>query len=77
MKNLLIVLAKTPEIHSDVIICRQDCPKNLRETFLNALLKVKPELTPEKMTFLPAKNEDFDSVAAVMEFIGQQRAKKK
>jgi phosphonate transport system substrate-binding protein len=68
-RKQLIVLAKTPEIPSDIIVCRQDCPANLRESFLNALLKVKPQLTPGSLSFLPAKNEDFDKVAAIISYL--------
>ena len=69
IKNQLIVLAKTHEIPSDVIVCRQDMPINLRKSFLAALQKVPAQITPESLTFLPATNEDFDSVQAVMSFI--------
>lgn len=69
IKSQLLVLGKTHEIPSDVIVCRQDCPINLRESFLAALQKVPSQLTPESLTFLPATNEDFDSVKAVMNFI--------
>ncbi len=65
----IIILGKTNEIPSDVIVCRQDCPINLREKFLEALLKVKPEALPGSPTFLPAYDEEFDSVLAVMRYI--------
>lgn len=65
----IIILGKTNEIPSDVIVCRQDCPINLREKFLEALLQVKPEALPGSPTFLPAYDEEFDSVLAVMRYI--------
>lgn len=65
----IIILGKTNEIPSDVIVCRQDCPINLREKFLEALLKVKSEALPGSPTFLPAYDEEFDSVWAVMQYL--------
>lgn len=69
IKNQLLVLGKTHEIPSDVIVCLQDCPINLRESFLAALQNVPSQLMPGSLTFLPATNEDFTSVQAVMNFI--------
>lgn len=65
----LIILAKTTEIPSDVIVCRQDCPINLREKFLEALLKVDTRNLPGSPTFLAAADEDFSEVVAVVNYI--------
>ena len=74
IKNLfkkIIVLAKTPAIPSDVIVCRQDCPINLRKSFTKALLQIKDtQLPPGIPTFLPASDEDFYPVKAIMHYIG-------
>lgn len=71
-KNLykkIIVLAKTPEIPSDVIVCRQDCPINLREIFEKALTGIKQnELPKGSPTFLPAYDEEFVQVEQIMKF---------
>lgn len=65
--NRLLVLGKTDEVPSDVLVCRKDCPVNLRERFLEALLKRTASGTadPLKQTFTPASDEDFQSVQAV------------
>lgn len=66
----IIVLAKTPKIHSDVIVCRQDCPINLRESFESALIQIEPSKKHVKLpTFLTATDEEFESVEAVMRFL--------
>jgi phosphonate transport system substrate-binding protein len=65
----IIVLAKTDEIPSDVIVCRQDCPINLQEKFREALVQIKPgELPGSPLTFLAATDEEFAPVEAVMRF---------
>ncbi len=67
----IIVLAKTPEIPSDVLVCRQDCPINLREKFQSALTEIKPgELRGSSMTFLPATDDEFASVEFIMRSMG-------
>lgn len=67
----IIVLGKTTEIPSDVIVCRQDCPINLRERFQQALIQVKVgELPAKSPTFLPAFDDEFTSVEEIMKFIG-------
>lgn len=69
--NKIIILAKTPEIPSDVIVCRQDCPLNLREAFLKALTELKiSDLPAGSPTFLPAFDEEFASVEAIMQSVG-------
>jgi phosphonate transport system substrate-binding protein len=65
----IIVLAKTNEIPSDVIVCRQDCPLNLREKFLEALLSVKANEIPGSPTFLQAFDQDFVEVEGIIKFI--------
>lgn len=72
----LIILGKTNEIPSDVIVCRQDCPINLRESFLKALLQVKPTGQSGAPTFLPAFDEEFASVQAVIHYIEALKTKK-
>ena len=69
----IIVLAKTNEIPSDVIVCRQDCPLNLREKFLEALLSVKANEIPGSPTFLQAFDEDFVEVEGIMKFIESKK----
>ncbi|GAB4282715.1 MAG: hypothetical protein Kow0029_28450 [Candidatus Rifleibacteriota bacterium] len=67
----IIILGKTPEVPSDVIVCRQDCPINLRESFQEALTQIKPgDLPVNSPTFLPAYDDEFASVEQVMKFIG-------
>ena len=74
----LLVLGKTDEVPSDIIVCREDCPLNLREAFQKALLK-RTSLAPDgKSTapddqmpaFLPAADEDFESVRTVLKSVG-------
>lgn len=73
IRNQILVLGKTDEVPSDVLVCRQDCPINLRESFLKALLKLTATGSaskagpsdPEQLTFAPATDEDFQSVQAV------------
>ena len=66
----IIVLAKTEEIPSDVIVCRQDCPLNLREKFQEALISIKPgELPGSPLTFLTATDDEFAPVEAVMRYL--------
>jgi phosphonate transport system substrate-binding protein len=67
----IIILAKTPEIPSDVIICRKDCPINLQESMQKALISVKQQEMPAgSPTFLPAFDEEFASVEAIMQAVG-------
>jgi len=76
--NKIIVLGKTNEIPSDVIVCRQDCPINLRERFLEALTQIKAgELPGPPLTFMPAFDEEFESVNAIMCFIDSLKNKTK
>jgi len=66
----IIVLAKTEEIPSDVIVCRQDCAANLREKFQEALTSIKPgELPGSPLTFLVATDDEFAPVEAVMRYL--------
>jgi phosphonate transport system substrate-binding protein len=65
----IIVLAKTDEIPSDVIVCRQDCPINLREGFLSALLNVNEQTLPKSPTFMAAFDDDFASVESLMQYV--------
>lgn len=66
----IIVLAKTEEIPSDVIVCRQDCAANLREKFQEALTSIKPgELPGSPLTFLAASDDEFAPVEAVMRYL--------
>jgi len=66
----IIVLAKTEEIPSDVIVCRQDCALNLREKFQEALTGIKPgELPGSPLTFLAATDDEFAPVEAVMRYL--------
>lgn len=69
LRDKIIVLAKTDEIPSDVIVCRQDCPINLREGFLNALLQVNAETLPQSPTFVAAFDDDFLSVESLMQYV--------
>ncbi len=67
----IIILAKTPEIPSDVIICRKDCPINLQEGMQKALINVRQQDMPAGApTFLPAFDEEFASVEAIMQAVG-------
>ncbi|MEW6710460.1 MAG: phosphate/phosphite/phosphonate ABC transporter substrate-binding protein [Candidatus Riflebacteria bacterium] len=67
----IIILAKTEEIPSDVIICRQDCPINLRESFQQALTSIKDgDLPAGSQTFLSASDEEFSEVEAIMKAVG-------
>ncbi|MFZ5952860.1 MAG: phosphate/phosphite/phosphonate ABC transporter substrate-binding protein [Candidatus Rifleibacteriota bacterium] len=67
----IIILAKTEEIPSDVIICRQDCPINLRESFQQALIGIKEgDLPAGSQTFLSASDEEFSEVEAIMKAVG-------
>ncbi|HQG27975.1 MAG TPA: PhnD/SsuA/transferrin family substrate-binding protein, partial [Candidatus Ozemobacteraceae bacterium] len=65
--NRILVLGKTDEVPSDVLVCRKDCPVNLRERFLEALLKCTASgaAEPLRQTFAPAKDADFQSVQDV------------
>lgn len=65
--NRILVLGKTDEVPSDVIVCRKDCPVNLRERFLEALLKrtASDAAAPLRQTFAPAEDADFQSVQEV------------
>ncbi len=65
--NRILVLGKTDEVPSDVIVCRKDCPVNLRERFLEALLKrtASDAADPLRQTFAPAEDADFQSVQEV------------
>lgn len=65
--NRILVLGKTDEVPSDVLVCRKDCPVNLREQFLKALLKctVSGTADPLQQTFAPATDEDFQPVQEV------------
>lgn len=77
IQKKLIVLAKTSDIPSDVIVCRQDCPSNLRESFLQALLKVDAGSMPAgSPSFLAASDEDFTSVESLMQYIDSLKTKK-
>lgn len=77
LENKIIILAKTSEIPSDVIVCRQDCPINLRERFLEALLKIETKDLPgSPLTFLPAVDEDFSSVQALLQYMDSLKVKK-
>jgi len=77
IRKRIIVLAKTSEIPSDVIVCRQDAPLNLREKFLAALLEVKAEDNGKPLTFLKADDEDFASVEAVINYVDSIKGKSK
>ncbi|EKD81850.1 MAG: Methyl-accepting chemotaxis protein, partial [uncultured bacterium] len=76
LQDKIIVLAKTNEIPSDVIVCRQDCPINLRERFFEALLSVKANELPGSPTFMQAFDEDFVEVEAIMKYINSLKKKK-
>ncbi|NLI75223.1 MAG: phosphate/phosphite/phosphonate ABC transporter substrate-binding protein [Candidatus Riflebacteria bacterium] len=74
VKGQILVLGRTDPVPSDVLVCRQDCPVNLREAFLAALLKRTatgsaalgdPGDGPPPPTFAPATEADFQSVQAV------------
>lgn len=77
MRKRIIILAKTSEIPSDVIVCRQDAPLNLREKFLEALLEVKADDNGKPLTFLKAEDEDFASVEAVINYVDSIKGKNK
>ncbi|HNX76314.1 MAG TPA: phosphate/phosphite/phosphonate ABC transporter substrate-binding protein [Candidatus Rifleibacterium sp.] len=77
LQKKLIVLAKTNDIPSDVIVCRQDCPLNLRESFLKALLKVDAKAMPAgSPSFLAAVDEDFTAVEELMRYIDSLKTRK-
>lgn len=77
LDSKIIILAKTDEIPSDVIVCRQDCPINLRERFLAALLQINAKDLPgEQVTFLPATDDDFISVEGVLQYLDSLKVKK-
>lgn len=76
LQDKIIILAKTDEIPSDVIVCRQDCPINLRERFLEALLSVKANELSESLTFMQAVDEDFVEVEAITNYIDSLKKKK-
>lgn len=65
--NRILVLGKTDEVPSDVLVCRKDCPVNLRERFVEALLKhtASDTASPLRQTFAPAEDADFQSVQKV------------
>ncbi len=72
-RSQILVLGRTDEIPSDVLVCRQDCPQNLRQAFLGALLKRTASGTAQKtgyadsqqLTFVEATEGDFEPVKAV------------
>ncbi|MBF0410919.1 MAG: phosphate/phosphite/phosphonate ABC transporter substrate-binding protein [Candidatus Riflebacteria bacterium] len=74
----IVILGKTDEVPSDVIVCRQDCPENLREKFLEALLKINTMQTSLASgtlevfpfpTFLKASDEDYEFVKTVVKAV--------
>ena len=71
LRNKVIILAKTPEVPSDVIVCRKDCPLNLREAFIKALISLtSKELPAQSPTFLSATDEEFASVEEILRYVG-------
>jgi phosphonate transport system substrate-binding protein len=74
----LLILGKTDEVPSDVLVCREDCPPNLRERFQAALVKTSANAETEKpagdgaaeFAFLPTSDEEFETVRTVLKAVG-------
>lgn len=77
VRDRILVLGRTDEIPSDVLVCRKDCPPNLREAFSRAFLGPTPPAARKKMRkgepphldFVPAVDEDFLVVRSVWEAV--------
>lgn len=77
VRSQILVLGRTDEVPSDVLVCRQDCPVNLRERFLEALLKrtATDSATktgpsdPGQPAFMATSDDDFQSVQAVWDAV--------
>ncbi|MFZ2958071.1 MAG: phosphate/phosphite/phosphonate ABC transporter substrate-binding protein [Candidatus Ozemobacteraceae bacterium] len=77
IRDQILILGKADDVPSDVIVCREDCPTNLREQFVKALEKTAitgakgttASGTDQMPTFLPAFDDEFDSVRGVLKSV--------